>query len=158
MSAMFSLPRFRRTLLVLAASTALALSGCGEDEPDPSASSSPSASEHSDHEETDEPSESPSEEPSKSEDSGESVATVDVTIKGDEVTPIGEAVEIGVGEKVVLNIDSDRSGELHVHSSPEKELEFPAGTSKLDVMLDQPGSVDIEEHESGALIVRVLVR
>ena len=147
---MFSLPRFRRTLLVLAASTALALSGCGEDEPDPSASSSPSASEHSDHEETDEP--------SKSEDSGETVATVDVTIKGDEVTPIGEAVEIGVGEKVVLNIDSDRSGELHVHSSPEKELEFPAGTSKLEVMLDQPGSVDIEEHESGALIVRVLVR
>ncbi len=135
-----SLPPLRRTLLVLVASAAFALSGCGGEEPDSSASPTGTASsQHSDH-------------------SSPVGATVDVKIEGDEVTPVAQAVEIGVGETVVLNVTSDRSGELHVHSSPEQELEFEAGTTNLQVTLDQPGSVDIEEHVSDSLIVRVLVK
>ena len=93
---------------------ALALSGCGGDDPD---STAPAASsEHSGH---------GSSEPDAS---GAAAATVDVTIEGDEVTPVAQAMEIGVGETVLLNITSDRSGELHVHSSPEQEFEFESGT------------------------------
>jgi hypothetical protein len=140
-----SLPPLRRSLIVLAASAALALSGCGGNDPD---SAAPAASsEHSDHGSSQEP-----------DTSGAAAATVDVTIEGDEVTPVAQAVEIGVGETVLLNITSDRSGELHVHSSPEQEFEFESGTSAVEVTLDQPGTVDIEEHESDALIVRVLVK
>jgi hypothetical protein len=145
-----SLQPLRRTLIVLAASAALALSGCGGDEPDAGASASPEHSDHADQ------SDSPS--PSKSDGPVEAAATVDVTIEGDEVTPVAQAVQIGVGETVLLNVTSDRSGELHVHSSPEQELEFEAGTTELEVTLDQPGSVDIEEHESDMLVVRVLVK
>jgi hypothetical protein len=106
------------------------------------------------------PSKSKSPKPSKQTSPPESVdeVTVDVTIKGDDVTPVAQQVELGVGETLVLNITSDRAGELHVHSSPEQELAFPAGSSNVDVTIDKPGSVDIEEHDSGALLVRVLVK
>ena len=89
-----SLQPLRRTLIVLAASAALALSGCGGDEPDPGASASPEHSDHADQ------SDSPS--PSKSDGPVEAAATVDVTIEGDEVTPVAQAVQIGVGETVSI--------------------------------------------------------
>src|SRR4051794_1307632 len=104
------LPPLRRTLTVLAAATALALAGCGGEKPDSSASP-----EHSDHSSSAGP-------------SSAAAATVDVKIEGDEVTPVAQAVEIGVGDTIALNVTSDRSGELHVHSSPEQELEFEPGT------------------------------
>jgi plastocyanin len=135
-------PPLRRTLLALTTTAVLALAGCGgSDEP-----SSPSTSGASSSGSTQGSSKSTA------------AATVDVKIEGDEVTPVAQAVQIGVGETVRLNITSDRSGELHVHSSPEQELEFEPGTTQLDVTLDKPGSVDIEEHESDALLVRVLVK
>ena len=37
-------------------------------------------------------------------------------------------------------------------------LEFEPGTTRLEVELEQPGQVDIEEHESDTLIARVLVK
>jgi len=38
-----------------------------------------------------------------------------------------------------------------------KELEFEAGRSDVEITLDKPGSVDVEEHESETLILRILV-
>ena len=143
--------RLRRTVVALAATTVLALSGCGEDEsttsgePKESASASP----------TTKPEKSPKPSPSTSDGAA---TTVEVEVAGSEVTPLAETVEIGVGEPLVLAISSDRIGELHVHSTPEKELSFEAGESRLQVTFDQPGSVDIEEHESGVLLFRVLVK
>jgi type IV pilus biogenesis protein CpaD/CtpE len=83
---------------------------------------------------------------------------IDVTIKGEDVTPVAQAVQLEVGQTLQINLTSDRSGELHVHSSPEQSFEFEAGTSQFRVTLDKPGSVDIEEHVSDALVVRVLVQ
>jgi hypothetical protein len=71
---------------------------------------------------------------------------------------MAKTVELGVGETLALNITSDRVGELHVHSTPEKQLNFEPGKQRLELKFDQPGSVDIEEHESGVLILRVLVK
>ena len=137
-------PPLRRTLIAVTATAVLALAGCGgDDEP---STSEPSASESSGS------GQSPTSKPANG------ATQVDVTIEGDDVTPVAQAVQIGVGETVVLNVTSDRAGELHVHSSPEQEFEFEPGTSEIEVTLDKPGSVDIEEHESDALIVRVLVK
>ena len=83
---------------------------------------------------------------------------VDVSIVGSDVTPVAQQVELGVGETLLLEVESDRAGELHVHSSPEQVVDFAAGSSELDLTFDKPGSVDIEEHQSGALIARVLVQ
>jgi hypothetical protein len=139
-----------RTLTALAATATLLLAGCGDD-PEPEATPTPEASESV----TTSPSPQPSEPQESPEPSG---ASVHVTIAGDDVEPLGKTVEIAPGETVELHISSDRPGELHVHSSPEQEHTFSAGESVIDVKLDRPGQVDIEEHESEALIVRVLVR
>jgi hypothetical protein len=45
-----------------------------------------------------------------------------------------------------------------VHSNPEQELAFRSGDNELRLTFDKPGQVDVEEHESGALILRVLVK
>ena len=149
-------PRLRRTLIALTATTALAVSGCGSDEPeaDSTSSASPPAS--------DSPSPSTSKKPKQPKETTppESVdeVVVDVTVAGNDVTPVAQSVDLGVGETLLLEINSDRAGELHVHSSPEQFADFEAGASELDFTFDKPGSVDIEEHESGALVVRVLVQ
>ena len=52
---------------------------------------------------------------------------------------------------------ADEPGELHVHSSPEQELEYGAGTTTLKLTLDQPGVVDVESHDPKAVIVQLEV-
>src|SRR5689334_18919976 len=67
---------------------------------------------------------------------------IDVTIKGDSVTPNGERVDVSAGQKVELKVTADQPGEIHVHSTPEQELSYDAGTSTLDLKpIDQPGIV-----------------
>jgi plastocyanin len=92
--------------------------------------------------------------------SGSSTQTknIDVTVKGDKVTPAAEPVTVAVGEKVELHVTSDRDGELHVHSSPEHEFEFKPGSSTFSFTLDQPGSVVVEEHVSDSLVLKLLVQ
>lgn len=83
---------------------------------------------------------------------------IDVVFKGDSVTPNGERVQVGAGKPVVLHVSADKPGEMHVHSSPEQELSYPAGTSTLRITIDQPGVVDVESHRLEKTIVQLEVR
>lgn len=148
----------RRPVLALAAlalAAAPLLAACGgtdDTATDPATSASPTPSESP----SQSPSQSPTAKPSKKpEPAGPSV---DITIEGGNVTPLAEAVEMKAGETLVLTVTSDREGELHVHSSPEQTYAIAPGTEKIRVTLERPGTVDIEEHESGVLVVRALVR
>jgi hypothetical protein len=84
--------------------------------------------------------------------------TLAVDVTGDTVTPVAQELDLGVGETLRITVTSDRAGELHVHSDPEHAFAFTSGTSTFELTLDTPGSVDIEEHVSDALVARVLVR
>jgi hypothetical protein len=139
--------------LALALAATLTLVGCGDEEPEAGGDTSPTTSETAS--ESTSPDESPSASPSPTEEAGQRVA---VTINGDDVKPMAQQVEVGVGEKLVLEVTSDRAGELHVHSNPEQEPAFESGSGRIVLTFDKPGQVDVEEHESGALILRVLVR
>ena len=143
--------RATRHILTAAAVVAvLTLSGCADDEP--SATPAADTTGVSPTTEAESPEESASEpEP----DPGGRVAAI--TIEGDSALPIAEQVEMGTGEALTLAVDSDRAGELHVHSSPEQVVEFPAGASEHVLTFDKPGTVDIEEHDTGVLLFRVLV-
>jgi hypothetical protein len=81
-----------------------------------------------------------------------------VTIEGESVEPVGQSVESEVGETVTLQVTSDRAGELHVHATPEQYHDFKPGRTAIEMTFDKPGAVDVEEHESGALLLRVLVQ
>lgn len=83
--------------------------------------------------------------------------TVEITVKDGTVTPNGTRVEASVGEPVTLHIDADRAGELHVHSTPEQEVEFTAGTSTERLTIDRPGIVDVEDHALDQVVVQLEV-
>lgn len=83
---------------------------------------------------------------------------VEVTINGENVSPKGDRIDAKVGEPVTFIVTSDRAGGLHVHSSPEQTPEFKKGTTTIAVTVDKPGLVDVEEHESDALIAQLEVR
>lgn len=146
-----------RRALAAAALAALVLTGCGTGD-----TGSPSAGETSA-----EASSSPSpsgaaSSPTSSEDgdSGEDdeADAIEIEIEGDRIEPNGMRVKVGVGEEVRLAVTSDRAASLHVHSSPEQTLEVDRGETLLTLTVDRPGVVDIEEHETGLVVIQLEVR
>jgi hypothetical protein len=83
---------------------------------------------------------------------------IKVTFAGDTVDPNGERVEVAKGQDVKLEVTADKGGEIHVHSSPEQELEYEAGESTLTIKgIDQPGTVDVESHTLEKVLVQLEV-
>ena len=137
-------------LTALLAAALLTLGACADDTaagtPDESASSSPSA-------------ESSSASPSGSAKPTPKPAgtTIDITLRDGTLDPNGSRVKVKKGEPVTLKIDADKAGELHVHSTPEQEIEFDAGRSTKRLTIDQPGIVDVEDHALEQVIVQLEV-
>jgi cytoskeletal protein RodZ len=143
------------TLLLLT----LGVAGCGSDDttPEPESSSSASASDSASASES--TSESASATPSDNTQTPEPERpTIEITFEGDTVTPNGERVAVPLGEEIDLVITADAPGELHVHSTPEQELAYEAGTSTLPLVIDQPGIVEVESHDLGLVVVQLEVR
>lgn len=84
--------------------------------------------------------------------------TIDISISGGEVTPEGERVTASVGETITFDVEADQAGQLHLHSSPEHLIDYAAGESSHSVVIDNPGVVDVEDHDLGVVIVRLEVR
>lgn len=84
--------------------------------------------------------------------------TINLTFKGEAVTPQGMTIKVAAGKPITLHIVADKPGELHVHSSPEQELTYAAGTSEKTITLDQPGVVDMESHTLDKLVAQLEVR
>ena len=83
---------------------------------------------------------------------------IEVTFDGDSVTPNGERIEVGTGQDIELRVTADEAGEIHVHSSPEQELEYQAGETTVTIQgIDQPGTVDVESHTLEKVIVQLEV-
>jgi uncharacterized protein YcfL len=147
-----------RRALAAAAVAALALTGCGSEEPtatteETPATSTPSESPVASESPTESASESPTE--TSTDDSGQ---TIEIEIEGDRIEPRGKRVKVKAGEPVTLEVESDRPAELHVHSSPEQVLDVEKGESTLSLTIERPGIVDVEEHESGIVVFQLEVR
>lgn len=82
---------------------------------------------------------------------------IEVEIEGDEVMPNGKRIKVQTAQTILLEIKSDRPGELHVHSTPEQEIAFKEGGSTIELTVETPGIVDVEEHESGVVILQLEV-
>ena len=131
----------------------LGVTACSDDtpaEPGTSEGSTPSADASTSDDSSPSTSESPSTEGDR--------PTIEITFEGDTVTPNGERVSVPMGEEVDLVVTADQPGELHVHSTPEQELSYEAGTTTLPVTIDQPGVVEVESHDLGLTIVQLEVR
>ena len=131
--------------------------GCGDDGDDGTATDAPSApSEPS--ESTATPSEPSPSEKETSEAPAPKGTVVEVTLEDGQITPNGERVQAKAGEPVTFEIDADAPGELHVHSTPDYEIAFEAGTSSHEIVIDQPGIVEVELHEPALVVVQLELR
>jgi hypothetical protein len=83
---------------------------------------------------------------------------ITVTVGKDSVSPSGTRVEVKRGQQIVFQIDAVEAGELHVHSTPAKAIEYPAGKSQVEIKIDQPGVVEAEIENLGKLVVELEVR
>lgn len=83
--------------------------------------------------------------------------SVDIVIEDGSVTPNGERVKATVDEPITLTIDADTAGELHVHSTPEQEIPYEAGTSTATLTISRPGVVDVEDHDLDQVVVQLQV-
>jgi glucose/arabinose dehydrogenase len=146
---------FHTVIGIALAALLLAVSACGAQEDDGSgnggttAEASPSATES----ESGTPASSESASPE-----AEQAKSVKITFSAGDVDPVGKVVKLKVGEKLVLDIQADEAGELHVHSSPEQEIGYPAGASKSEIVIDRPGVVEVESHDLHKLILQLEVR
>jgi hypothetical protein len=85
-------------------------------------------------------------------------ASLDVTIRGSQITPNAERIPLGVGKTFTLNVDTDRDATIHVHSTPEQEYNVAPGTTPLKIVIDKPGTVQIEEHQNDIVIATLEVQ
>lgn len=130
------------------------LSACGDsDEPAASSASTPTASPTSGTTST------PTASPTSGTTSAGDPVVVSVSVKGDTISPNGDRVEVEVGQPIELDVTADAPGEVHVHSSPEQELEYDAGTTTLTIApITTPGIVDVESHTLAKTIVQLQVQ
>ena len=85
--------------------------------------------------------------------------TIEVTIEGEDITPNGDRVEVQVDQPIELVVKADAEGEIHVHSDPEQELRYGAGTTTLPTFtIDKPGIVEVESHALEKTIVQLEVK
>ncbi|MET0694220.1 MAG: hypothetical protein ABWY56_09820 [Propionibacteriaceae bacterium] len=164
---MSRLPRPLALIILSAVGLSTLLSACTSAPTDPVAAS-PSASASSSSPSTGTPSTgSPStstpstgtDTPTSSEPAADAV-TVDITIKGDQVTPNGDKVDVAKGQTVVLNVTSDIDDEIHAHTSGDGyELEVKAGkTVTGEFVAADTGTFEVESHHLEKVIVRLVVR
>jgi len=87
----------------------------------------------------------------------DATATIEVTFSGDTVTPSGERVEVAAGQPIDLVVTADAPGSIHVHSDPEQEFDYAAGTETIKLEISRPGVVEVESHELEMIIVQLEV-
>jgi hypothetical protein len=83
---------------------------------------------------------------------------IGVTVTADSVSPSGAKVAVKTNQPIVFEIDAAEAGELHVHSSPAKAIEYPAGKSQVQISIDKPGVIEAEIEDTGDLVVQLEVR
>lgn len=83
---------------------------------------------------------------------------VEIVVKDGTVTPNGDRVDVAPGQPVELEVTADAPGEIHVHSDPEQEFEYDAGTETFELEIDRPGIVAVESHTLDQVIVQLEVK
>ena len=66
--------------------------------------------------------------------------------------------ELAIDQALVLTIEADEAGEIHVHSTPEQEISYEAGTSEHEIVVDRPGVVEVESHDPDVILLQLEVR
>jgi len=141
----------------------LVLAGCGGGDSSSGASPSPSSSAPSatatDLPTSTSPGTPNTSSPSNTADpSGEQAdVTINVTVANGKVNPSGATIKAKAGQTVLVTAVSDAADELHIHGY-DKELELtPGKPASVTFTADMKGTFEIETHESGKLVAKLVV-
>ncbi|HZQ30227.1 MAG TPA: hypothetical protein VFB19_00650 [Mycobacterium sp.] len=86
--------------------------------------------------------------------------TIDITIKGGQVTPSNATFQAKVDEPVTFKVSSDAEDELHVHSVPDHEFEVKAQANQTfpSFTIKVPGQVEVELHKLDRTVATIQVQ
>ena len=135
----------------------LALAGCGNDD-EPGSADTPTTAPSSLSLEPDTPSSTlPS--PSAPMSTFDQAAVLIVANVADgKISPNTQTIKAKQGQKVMVTVTSDEADELHVHGY-DKEVELQAGKpGSVTFTADTKGTFEIETHESGKLVAKLIVQ
>ena len=153
------MPSFHRITLkavtpVAGIALALSLAACGSEES--------GSTDHSEHQGAGASSPAAPESSSPTEETSTEAApaaqVLEVEIAGDKITPNAAPFEVALGEPLEVVVTSDTDGSLHVHSIPEEFVDFKSGKTEQTLVFKTPGSVEVEDHETGAVVALIEVR
>ncbi len=142
--------RVRFLVPVLALS--LFAAGCGGGEEEPTASATASTEATTSPEATAEATESAA--PAAPAFDG---TLVKVDINGSKVAPRPSTHKVTKGDKVRIEVTSDKADELHVHGYEKTADLKPGQTAVVEFTADQSGRFEVETHDSGLLLFNLEV-
>jgi ABC-type glycerol-3-phosphate transport system substrate-binding protein len=83
--------------------------------------------------------------------------TINVTVANGKVNPSGTSIKVKAGQTVLVTAVSDAADEVHIHGY-DKELPLtPGKPASVRFTANMKGSFEIETHESGKLIAKLIV-
>ncbi|GAA0985677.1 hypothetical protein ENKNEFLB_01692 [Nocardioides aquaticus] len=91
-------------------------------------------------------------EPSRSQVAEPAPADLAVVVDGAEITPNAQEISVDVGDPLSVSVEADRAGELHVHSKPEQYFPFQPGETSFELTVQTPGSVEVEDDDTGDVV------
>ncbi|WP_433166611.1 cupredoxin domain-containing protein [Kribbella sp. CA-247076] len=83
--------------------------------------------------------------------------TVNVTVANGKVNPSGSSIKVKAGQKVLVTGISDTPDELHIHGYDKTLALTPGKTASITFTADMKGTFEIETHESGKLVAKLVV-
>lgn len=138
--------KFRSTLISLTLASGLALSACAGSTDTPDADPTTAAPTATTSTSTTPGSSAPAE-----------GVTVEISLTDGKFDPQGKTVKVPVDEPVTLAITADAAGALHIHSTPEEQVEFGIGETSKTITFTRPGVIEVESHDTGAIVVMLQV-
>lgn len=84
--------------------------------------------------------------------------TISARISDGKVEGVPARFEVDRGDRVRIEVTSDRSDELHVHGYDKTVPLTPGSPASVAFVADVPGVFEVETHDSGLLLFQLMVR
>ncbi|HEY0473631.1 MAG TPA: cupredoxin domain-containing protein [Kribbella sp.] len=83
--------------------------------------------------------------------------TINITVANGKVTPNGQTIMAKAGQTVLVTAVSDAADEVHIHGYDKQLPLTPGKPASVKFTANVKGTFEIETHESGKLVVKLVV-
>jgi len=84
-------------------------------------------------------------------------AVIEIEVVGGEPVGGSQTVEVPAGDDVTIRVTADTVDEIHVHGYDLTAAVGPDAPAEIAFAAEIPGQFEVELHESGALLVQLVV-